>query len=298
MGSKYFYTHSRLTKMRWNSSHRFVINVYDPSNLDEFYHFTGFHHSRRDYNTVSESSVNYSTSEGIWRTSFTKDKAITNKKLWTRFNIFDPKNSLHDISRKDLHNGNSMQKMSKEMTINLALIWIRLRPVVHQIRLMYVRTNSNNGSGPVFCLLLGLSSDYAQPITGQVTSVTCPVIGRAQPDPTPSKRQKMGPGNKIPTRCQHFTSMKMTVSMAVRHIWWNHRVLDLRIFDYVMADSLSAGISKIQMYKLHTHFLSQEATCTIMHAFITIQIDYCNSLMNHQIISSRNSSVCLIQLPN
>ena len=40
--------------------------------------------------------------------------------------------------------------------------------------------------GPVFCLLLGVSSDYAQPITGQVTEVTCPVIGRAQPELTPS----------------------------------------------------------------------------------------------------------------
>ena len=47
--------------------------------------------------------------------------------------------------------------------------------------------------GPIFCLLLGVSSDYAQPITGQVTSVTCPVIGRAQPELTPSKRQKTGP---------------------------------------------------------------------------------------------------------
>ena len=31
--------------------------------------------------------------------------------------------------------------------------------------------------GHIFCLLLGVSSDYAQPITGQVTEVTCPVIG-------------------------------------------------------------------------------------------------------------------------
>ena len=45
-------------------------------------------------------------------------------------------------------------------------------------------------SGPVFCLLLGVSSDYAQPITGQVTKVTCPVIGQAQPELTPIKRQK------------------------------------------------------------------------------------------------------------
>ena len=48
-----------------------------------------------------------------------------------------------------------------------------------------------------FCLLLGRSSDYAQPITAQVTevtcSVTCPVIGRAQPEFAPSKRQKTGP---------------------------------------------------------------------------------------------------------
>ena len=53
---------------------------------------------------------------------------------------------------------------------------------------------SGNPSGPVFCLLLWVSSDYAQPITGQVTDVTCPVIGRAQPELTPSKRQNTGPG--------------------------------------------------------------------------------------------------------
>ena len=39
---------------------------------------------------------------------------------------------------------------------------------------------------PVFCLLLGVSSDYAQPITAQVTEVTCPVIGWAQPELTRS----------------------------------------------------------------------------------------------------------------
>ena len=38
-------------------------------------------------------------------------------------------------------------------------------------------------------------------------------------------------------------------------------------------------------YHLHNirrirKFLSQEATCTVIHAFITSQIDYCNSLMN------------------
>ena len=43
-------------------------------------------------------------------------------------------------------------------------------------------------------LLIGVSSDYAQPITCQVTEVSCPMIGRAQPELTSSKRQKTGPG--------------------------------------------------------------------------------------------------------
>ena len=49
-------------------------------------------------------------------------------------------------------------------------------------------------TGPVSSPLLGESSDYAQPITGHVTEVTCPVIGQARPELTPSKRQKTGPG--------------------------------------------------------------------------------------------------------
>ena len=48
---------------------------------------------------------------------------------------------------------------------------------------------------PFFCLLLRVSSDYAQPVTGHVTEVTCPVIGRAQPEFTPSKKQKTDPAN-------------------------------------------------------------------------------------------------------
>ena len=56
--------------------------------------------------------------------------------------------------------------------------------------------------GPVFCLLLGVSSDYAPPITGQVTEVTCLVIGRAQPELSPSKRQKTGPGSLAPEHQQ------------------------------------------------------------------------------------------------
>ena len=48
--------------------------------------------------------------------------------------------------------------------------------------------------GPVFCLLPGVIADYAQPIIGQIIEITCPVIDQAQPEPTPNKRQKTGPG--------------------------------------------------------------------------------------------------------
>ena len=37
----------------------------------------------------------------------------------------------------------------------------------------FVRGTTRHCSGPVFCHLLGVSSGCAQPITGQVTSVTC-----------------------------------------------------------------------------------------------------------------------------
>ena len=50
--------------------------------------------------------------------------------------------------------------------------------------------------GPIFCLLLGVSSGCPRPITGQVTEVTWPVIGWAQSELTPSKRQKTGPGHQ------------------------------------------------------------------------------------------------------
>ena len=51
----------------------------------------------------------------------------------------------------------------------------------------------------VYYMTFGLKDywNYAQPITGQVTEVTCPVIGCAQPELTPNKRQKMGPGGRL-----------------------------------------------------------------------------------------------------
>ena len=63
-----------------------------------------------------------------------------------------------------------------------------------------------------FCLLLLVSSDCAQPITGQVIEVTCPVIGWAQPELTLSKRQKTSPCVMLTgdTSC-HLTSVNCVV---------------------------------------------------------------------------------------
>ena len=66
--------------------------------------------------------------------------------------------------------------------------------IIGAFSIMFALEGDKPLPGPIFCLLLGtVSSEYAQPITGQVTEVTCPVIGRAQPELTPSKRQKSGP---------------------------------------------------------------------------------------------------------
>ena len=59
--------------------------------------------------------------------------------------------------------------------------------------------------GPVFCLLLGVSSGTAGPITGQITSVTCPVNGQAEPELTQSTRQKR-PWTAVPVMITRLTS--------------------------------------------------------------------------------------------
>ena len=63
--------------------------------------------------------------------------------------------------------------------VSVVKIWETMDPIImapHCItRLRWVDVSP----GPVFCLLLGVSSGCARPITGQVTSVTWPVIGQA-----------------------------------------------------------------------------------------------------------------------
>ena len=73
-----------------------------------------------------------------------------------------------------------------------------------------------------FCLLLTVSPDYALPITGQVTEVTCPVIGRAQPELTPSKRQK-GPvsrGSQVLLLTSEWNSPKSTSNRSSPNAGW------------------------------------------------------------------------------
>ena len=77
--------------------------------------------------------------------------------------------------------------MNKSMNCQLISVMVcscTAELMFHGIEFLYIIT------GPIFYLLLRVSSDYAQPITGQVTEVTCLVIGRAQPQLTLSKRQK------------------------------------------------------------------------------------------------------------
>ena len=87
-----------------------------------------------------------------------------------------------------------------------------------QSSMMWVATMKHvvTWPGPVFCLLLGVSSDYAQPITGQVTEVTCPVIGRAQPKLTMSKRQKSGAGQNIRYFNRSWWTVLLSTSLELR----------------------------------------------------------------------------------
>ena len=76
-------------------------------------------------------------------------------------------------------------------------------------------------SGPVFCLLLRVSSDYAQPITGQVTEVACPVIGGAQPELTPSKRQETGPGQLLASQYFCFKANILNSHYIWQSVSWS-----------------------------------------------------------------------------
>ena len=70
--------------------------------------------------------------------------------------------------------------------------------------ILSVVANEATTPSPFSVSCFGVSSDYTQPITGQVTEVTCPVIGRAQPELTPSKRQKRAQISVLPLQPQQL----------------------------------------------------------------------------------------------
>ena len=83
--------------------------------------------------------------------------------------------------------------------------------------------------GSVFCLLRGVSSGCARSITGQVTSVTWPVIGWAQSELTPSKRQKTGPGQCLKLCWLHTHMFPVVYGLIIIEChefhMWQHNVV-------------------------------------------------------------------------
>ena len=100
-------------------------------------------------------------------------------------------------------------------------------------------------SGPVFCPLLGLSSGYAQPFTGQVTEVTCHVIDRQQLEFTPAKREKMGP-SLDPIKC----AVKLLIQLWLVPVMAWHRPGERPLLEPTMNHFTDAYIHHRDLYSL------------------------------------------------
>ena len=112
----------------------------------------------------------------------------------------------------------------------------------------------SSSSGPVFCLLLGVSSDYAQPITGKVSEVTCPVIGWAKPELTRSKRQKTGPdqiwGYIDTSMFTHCSLMMPHVDTDLSQHWLGNVDLSSVSFCGTHLGPISQGLLRISIHKI------------------------------------------------
>ena len=97
-------------------------------------------------------------------------------------------------------------------------------------------TGNNHATryGLVFWVLLGVSSDYAQPITGQVTEVTCPVIGLAQPELTPSMRRKR---TLVCSGHYSISGHKTYLSVLIMELYHNHPIVR-SVVENLIFDSL------------------------------------------------------------
>ena len=74
---------------------------------------------------------------------------------------------------------NALQSPLESDTMVMELFLKRKLWLRRNVMIYFKAQHSNLGPFSVCCL--AVSSDYAQPTTGQVTELTCSVIGRAQP---------------------------------------------------------------------------------------------------------------------
>ena len=141
--------------------------------------------------------------------------------------------------------------------------------------------------GPIFCLLVGVSSDYAQPITGQVTKVTCPVIGRAQPELTPSKRQKMGPEPHLSSIFKDkgwWAGDARNQGISIHGTTGDTRSQGISIHG-TTGDTRSQGISR-QDIDLVIHVYSADAGDRIFRLCGQYHACWCTGSLCHQVICS------------
>ena len=122
-----------------------------------------------------------------------------------------------------------------------------------------------------FIVLIGLSSRTNAGVNG-------PAVPRPSSDPDTPGPRTSGDRDTCGPRTRSVGEDQITPVTSVRNLGV--------IFDSnLKMDMQITKACQIAYYHLHNirrirKFLSQEATCTIIHAFITSQIDYCNSLMN------------------
>ena len=120
----------------------------------------------------------------------------------------------------------------------------------------------------VFCLLFGVSSDYAQPIASQVTDVVCPVIGRTQPELTLRKRQKTGPVDILTPKCGRPSArpllfgydlfqMSLAIPISIYHseARWPHSACFGRIAVQMYASGI-LGSFMVYFTSIHLHCMS------------------------------------------
>ena len=131
--------------------------------------------------------------------------------------------------------------------------------------------------GPVFCLLLRVCSGYAQPFTGQVIEVTCPVIGRAQPELTLSKRQKTDPelvqNRPQLARFRSCTLYHVYITLLMMRICITGIVMQIAVDALVLFNAMYLTSDALAwLYNIIFDYLQlRDLICLLMRALFLIQ---------------------------